>query len=475
MVFTSLTFLIFIAIVVTIYLALPQKIKPQFLIIASLVFYFWWKMWAPIFIVAFALFNYIMAKLIAKQSSKKRLILLSSISLSVVLFFVFRYHIFDGIINALIRAEGVDIKILFPLGFSYYMFKCVSYLIDVNNKTIEPVKRFDHFLLYVTYFPEVSMGPITRAVDFVPQISIEKHSSADTINKGLVLVAWGFFKKIVFADKLASIIAPYYADISLANNGLTWFIVAFGFLIQLYLDFSAYTDISIGVSKMLGYNIKHNFKAPFFSYSISEFWRKWHISLSSWLSDYVFAPLQFLLRSLGKLASIIPALITFTLIGVWHGGTSAYLVFGASMGVLVAIDALFAKRRKRLKKKLPKPIFNTISFLLTMILNIIVFIFMRVPVASDGFVIIGKYIFNFATWSNALNLKLEFAIVFSLGIIMTILSHLVEKNTDNFLQRFCKLKLPVMWLVYLVVIFTIILFGYYGPGYDPIEFIYLGF
>ncbi|MBN2879004.1 MAG: MBOAT family protein [Clostridia bacterium] len=476
MAFTSLTFIIFAAITVAVYALLPQKAKHIFLIAASLVFYFWWKAWAPVFIIAYALFNYFMALAIAKsEGSKKRILLFTAIGASIILFFIFRYHILDGILSAIVNPNGIDISILFPLGFSYYMFKSVSYLIDVNNKTFEKVNKFDYFLLYVVYFPEVSMGPITRAVDFVPQISKEKSITAQSINKGLVLVAWGFFKKIIFADRLASLIAPYYSDINTAGNGSAWFLIAAGFLLQLYLDFSAYTDISVGVSKMLGYEIKHNFKAPFFSYSIPEFWRKWHISLTSWLLDYVFTPLQFLLRSLGKFASIIPAIITFTLIGVWHGGTSAYLMFGFLMGLLVAVDALIAKSRKKLKKKMPKALFNTVSLILLTIINIIVFLFMRVPDAQTGLNIIVRHMFDFGSWTAASTLTLEFYIVMALSLIMTIISHILELKTDEFTERFIKLKQPLLWIVYLAVIFAVILFGHYGPGYDPIEFIYMGF
>ena len=476
MAFTSLTFLLFAAVVVAAYALLPQKAKHYFLIGASLVFYFWWKVWAPVFIIIYALFNYFMAIVIAKSDgAKKRVMLYSAVGISVILFFIFRYHILDGIVNAIVNPNGVDISILFQLGFSYYMFKSVSYLIDVNNKTFEKVKRFDYFLLYVTYFPEVSMGPITRAMDFVPQIGEEKRINTQTINKGLVLVAWGFFKKIIFADRLASLIAPYYSDINTAGGGWAWFLIAAGFLLQLYLDFSAYTDISVGVSKMLGYEIKHNFKAPFFSYSIPEFWRKCHISLTSWLLDYVFTPLQFLLRSLGKFASIIPAVITFTLIGVWHGGTSAYLMFGFLMGLLVAFDAMIAKSRKKLKKKTPKILFNMVSLILLTIINIIVFLFMRVPDAKMGFSIIGKYMFNFSSWAAVSTLTPEFYIVLALSLIMTIVSHIIELKTPEFTERFAKLKQPLLWIVYLIAIFAVILFGHYGPGYDPVEFIYMGF
>jgi D-alanyl-lipoteichoic acid acyltransferase DltB (MBOAT superfamily) len=354
------------------------------------------------------------------------------------------------------------------------MFKSISYLIDVNNGTVEATNRFDRFLLYVTYFPEVSMGPISRAVDFLPQIETEKHVNAVSVNKGLALIAWGFFKKIVFADMLASMISPYYTDLTLSGNGFVWFLAAAGFLLQLYLDFSAYTDISIGVSTMLGYNIKPNFKAPFFALSISEFWRRWHITLSSWLLDYVFTPLQFIMRKLKRFASVIPALITFTLIGVWHGGTSAYLVFGFLMGVLVAIDSLISKRRKKLKKTLPKPLFNTVSIIITILVNILVFVFMKAGLASDGFAIIGS-IFRFSTWSMSTGLGLKFFIIFGLSIVVTVLSHLIERKQEIFLNKFSAMKQPVLWLVYLAVIFVVILFGYYGPGYDPIEFIYIGF
>ena len=408
-----------------------------------------------------------------KKKSKKFFILVLFASISILLFFVFRYGILNGLLDIFAGGQS-SIRILFPLGFSYYMFKSISYLIDVNNSTIEPAKRFDRFLLYVTYFPEVSMGPISRAADFLPQIEISKSINVVAVNKGLALVAWGFFKKIIFADMLASMISPYYSDLRLSGNGFVWFLVSAGFLLQLYLDFSAYTDISIGVSTMLGYRIKPNFKAPFFALSISEFWRRWHISLSSWLLDYVFTPLQFYMRKLKKFASVIPALITFTLIGVWHGGTSAYLVFGFSMGVLVAIDSLISKRRKKLKKTLPKALFNTVSVILTMVLCVIVFVFMKASTAADGAAIIGS-IFKFGTWSPNTGLGSGFFIFFGLSVIVTVLSHLVETKQDKFLERFVLVKQPVLWLVYLTLIFAVILFGYYGPGYDPIEFIYLGF
>ena len=473
MTFTTLSFLIFVAIVVFVYLLLPQKAKPYFLIAASLVFYGWWKLWAPLFIVAYALFIYAAARLMVKNKSKKFFVLVLFSGISVLLFFIFRYGIFGGLIDIL-AGGSTSIQILFPLGFSYYMFKSISYLIDINNGTVEAANRFDRFLLYVTYFPEVSMGPISRAVDFLPQIETEKRVNAVLVNKGLALIAWGFFKKIVFADMLASMISPYYTDLTLSGNGFVWFLAAAGFLLQLYLDFSAYTDISIGVSTMLGYNIKPNFKAPFFALSISEFWRRWHITLSSWLLDYVFTPLQFIMRKLKRFASVIPALITFTLIGVWHGGTSAYLVFGFLMGVLVAIDSLISKRRKKLKKTLPKPLFKTVSIIITILVNILVFVFMKAGLASDGFAIIGS-IFKFSTWSMSTGLGFKFFIIFGLSIVVTVLSHLIERKQETFLEKFSEMKQPVLWLVYLAVIFVVILFGYYGPGYDPIEFIYIGF
>ena len=148
---------------------------------------------------------------------------------------------------------------------------------------------------------------------------------------------------------------------------------------------------------------------------------------------------------------------------------------GFLMGLLVAFDALIAKGRKKLKKKMPKALFNTVSLILLTVINIIVFLFMRVPDAQQGFSIIGKYMFNFGSWTGVSTLTLEFYIVLALGFVMTIISHIIELKTPEFLNGFVKLKLPVMWVVYLIVIFAVILFGHYGPGYDPVEFIYMGF
>lgn len=472
----SFSFLIFLITVVFIYNLLPQKAKANFLLLMGLFFYFCWHKWAPIFIVLYALFSHSTASAIKKNPKEKNFELLYFTSLSIIMFVFFRYTNFLNLsINSLLHPFGTGISFIFPLGFSYYMFKCISYVIDVYQNKLEQEIHFKDFLLYVCWFPELSMGPITRAVDFLPQIKKEKKFDPMLLYEGFVLILWGFAKKLLLADRIAFLIKnSSYIDGSI-NNGFTWLIVSFAFLIELYLDFSAYTDISVGISHMLGYEVKHNFNAPFFATSISDYWRRWHISLSSWLADYVFTPLQFMWRKYGIYASVFSAIITFLLIGMWHGIGLHYILYGLFMGILVAFDAVFAKQRKSLKKKLPGVIFTSVGIILTLFANILLIIFFHMPKAKDAFSVIFNYIFNFKTWSIHTGLGLYFYLLLVIGLIITIFSHLIEANRKGFFIMWFKIPLVIRWAVYYCIIFATLIYGIYGPVYNASDFIYMVF
>lgn len=472
----SFTFVIYLIAVVFIYNLLPQKAKLNFLLFVGLFFYFCWHKWAPIFIVLYALFSYSTASTIKKHQEEKNFELLYFISLSILTFVLFRYTNFLNLsINSILHPFKTGISFIFPLGFSYYMFKCISYVIDVYQDKLEPETNFKNFLIYVCWFPELSMGPITRAVDFLPQIYKEKKFEPMRFYEGFVLIIWGFAKKLLLADRISFLIKnSSYVDGSI-NNGLTWFIVSFAFLIELYLDFSAYTDISVGISHMLGYEVKHNFNAPFFATSISDYWRRWHISLSSWLADYVFTPLQFVWRKWGIFASVFSAIITFLLIGMWHGIGLHYIVYGFLMGVLVAFDAVFAKQRKRLKKKLPGIMFLSLGIILTLCTNVLLIIFFHMPSAKDAFIVIFNYIFNPKTWSINTGLGLYFYILLLISIIITVFSHLIESNRNGFFTIWFKIPLVIRWVVYYCIIFATLIYGIYGPQYNASDFIYMVF
>lgn len=472
----SFSFLIYLIIVVFIYNLLPQKAKLNFLLLAGLFFYFCWHKWAPIFIILYALFCYHTALTIKKHPGGKKFELLYFVGVSILIFTFFRYtNLLNISINSLLDLFETGMSFVFPLGFSYYMFKCISYTIDVYQDKIEPETRFRNFLTYVCWFPELSMGPITRAIDFLPQINKEKKFEPTLLYEGFILILWGFAKKLLLAERMASLIKnSSYVDGSI-NNGLTWFIVSFAFLIELYLDFSAYTDISVGISHMLGYEVKHNFNAPFFATSISDYWRRWHISLSSWLADYVFTPLQFIWRKYGIYASVFSAIITFLLIGMWHGIELHYIIYGLFMGVLVAFDAVFSKQRKSLKKKLPAVIFAPLGIILTLCANILLIIFFHMPKAEDAFKVIFNYILDFKTWSIHTGLGIYFYTLLIVSIIITVFSHLIESNRQGFFTSWFKIPLVIRWVVYYCIIFATLIYGIYGPVYNASDFIYMSF
>lgn len=471
--FTSITFLVFLAVVLLVYLLIPHRARAVFLLITSLVFYGFYALWAPAFIALFSLGFYLSARKIHRTEHKRLLLLLTVIGCTVVLYFFLRYSdIWNTFISALSAPGGIQLRIVFPLGFSYYMFKCISYLLDVYHEKIVPERNYLHFLLYTAYFPEISLGPITRASDFLPQIEKEKPFSERDLSTGFFMILWGFFKKLIFADGLAILISPYYGAVSTLGSGLGWLAVCFAYFIQLYLDFSAYTDISVGISRMMGFDIKHNFNAPLIAQNMSEYWRRWHITLYTWFSDYVFLPLQFSWRRLNIFASALAALVTLSISGVWHGVTPGFLIWGILMGICVAFDALVAKKRKKLKKKMPAWLFVGLGITITLLINTLVLSFTRAKSAGDAFYILGR-IFNFSSWSaSGLDTALWTALL--LGIAATVVSHLLEWKRASLTVGLYKLPIIIRWGAYLVMLFAIILFA--AGGTDIVGgFIYAQF
>lgn len=471
--FTSITFIVFLAIVLVVYLLVPHRARAVFLLIASLVFYGFYALWAPVFIALFSLGFYLAARKIHRAENKRLPFLLTVVGCMLVLYFFLRYSdIWNTFVSALSAPGGISIRIVFPLGFSYYMFKCISYLLDVYHGKIEPERSFLRFLLYTAYFPEISLGPITRASDFLPQLDREKPFSQQDIGTGFFMILWGFFKKLIFADKLAILIAPYYGAVTTLGSGLGWLAVCFAYFIQLYLDFSAYTDISVGISRMLGFDIKHNFNAPLIAQTMSGYWRRWHISLYTWFSDYVFTPLQFSWRRLNIFASVLAALATLSISGVWHGVTPGFLIWGVLMGVCVALDALVAKKRKKLKKKLPAWLFVGFGIIGTLLINTLVLSFTRARSAGDAFFILGR-IFSFSSWSSS-GMNAVFWTALLLGVAVTVVSHLLEWKRPQLTTGLYKIPIAVRWGAYLIMLFAVILFA--AGGTDIVGgFIYAKF
>jgi D-alanyl-lipoteichoic acid acyltransferase DltB (MBOAT superfamily) len=225
------------------------------------------------------------------------------------------------------------LKIILPIGISFYTFKNISYLIDIDNEKIEPTKNWVVFSAYVSFFPNLLAGPIDRANTFIPQLEKKRVFDYNQAIFGLKQILWGLFKKLVIANNCNTITNNIFSNYQNLPAS-TLLLGAFFFIIQLYADFSGYSDMAIGFSRLIGFNLTKNFNYPFFAKNISEFWQRWHISLTSWMTVYVFTPLTFSFRKLRKTGLIIAIIINFIIVGLWHGANFTYLLFGLIQGCL---------------------------------------------------------------------------------------------------------------------------------------------
>ena len=304
MLFNSFHFLMFFPIVVGLYYALPQKFRWILLLIASYYFYMSWKAEYIILIVASTLVDFGAGLAIENADSKKRkqLWLFLSLFVNLGLLFTFKYWDFfnDSIRDTLnlfsIQFDPSTLKLLLPVGISFYTFQTLSYTIDIYYDKIKPIKHVGIFATYVSFFPQLVAGPIERAKHLIPQFYNKVVFEYERVKNGLLLMLWGFFVKIVIADRLAILVNTVYKhdeshNYLLDHTGASLFIASFFFMFQLYLDFSAYSNIAIGAARVLGFDLQSNFRRPYLATSISDFWHRWHISLSTWFRDYVYIPL----------------------------------------------------------------------------------------------------------------------------------------------------------------------------------------
>lgn len=343
MVFNSVGFALFFPIVFLLYwFVFGKNFKTQntLLLFASIVFYCLAD-WKFIFLLAFSGFvNFYLAKAIAKkeEGGGRKLLFYSGVVFNVGILLYFKYfNFFIQSFVTLFNYSGGSLgftpfHILLPLGISFFTFQLIGYLIDVNNEEIEPTSDLLSFFTYLAYFPKILSGPIERVQQFLPRIQKKREFNYSIAVDGLRQFLWGLFKKVVIADNLTSVV-----DFIFENHqnmaGSILFIGGILYLISLYADFSGFTDMACGVSKLLNIKIVNNFAFPFFSTNISDFWKKWHISLTTWMMDYVFTPLTFVLRKYKKYGLILSVILTFLLVGLWHGANLTFIVFGVMHGL----------------------------------------------------------------------------------------------------------------------------------------------
>lgn len=346
MLFNSIEFLVFLPIVFALYWMLRKSVKWQniFLLLASYVFYAWWDWRFLGLLVGMSVVAWISGFLVTKPR-KPKLWLITNIVLDLGVLAIFKYYNFfvGSFANLFGLQDSIhSLKIVLPLGISFFTFQAIAYVVDVYKRKIEPTNLVD-CLLYIGFFPKLLAGPIERPTNLIPQIQKERVFEYDLAVDGCRQILWGLFKKVVIADNCALYVNKVYGDYA-NQSGSTLLLAAILYTIQIYGDFSGYSDMAIGSAKLLGFRFRDNFLFPYFSRNMNEFWRRWHISLNTWFIDYVYIPLGGSRN--GKWQTIRNIMIVFLLSGLWHGADWSFVAWGAYHGLLLVLLILLNRNTK---------------------------------------------------------------------------------------------------------------------------------
>ena len=480
MLFNSIQFLIFFPVVLALYFATPHRYRWGLLLAASYYFYMSWRAEYVILIIVSTLVDYFVARQMGQttQKSGRRLLLLLSLISNLGLLFAFKYfNFFNDSARAIFNQFNLFYNVpafeaLLPIGISFYTFQTLSYTIDVYRGQKKPEKHLGIFALYVAFFPQLVAGPIERSVRLLPQFRETYTFDYERVGNGLKLMAWGFFKKLVIADRLAPIVNGVYNDPT-DYTGWPLILSTYFFAFQIYCDFSGYSDIAIGAARIMGYDLMENFRRPYFAESVAEFWRRWHISLSTWFRDYLYIPLGG--SRVSKPAWYLNLMIVFLVSGLWHGANWTFVVWGALHGVYMVLaiwlGGLFVWARNFLNLQKAPRLQNLLQIVMTFHLVTFAWIFFRANSIAEAVYII-RHLFIGLDLSTIY--KLEGGIYSAtFGVSMILLLLLIQMiQTRISLPQFVAAR-PVWmrWAFYYTLAMTILIFGQFGT----VEFIYFQF
>lgn len=354
--FVSLGFALFLAAALLVFHCSPARFRPSVLLVVSLAFYASWSPWHVPLLLLVTAAVYLVARQIEGRREQPRL-RLTAVAVTALLVLLTFFKCSQWLVDA-IQAKAsdgaIDLSVLLvaPLGLSYYLFKLLGYLLDVYWEKLPAQRSYLALALHASFFPQIVSGPIQRADDFFEQLPVLKTPVPDQFLAGLRRILFGLFKKVVIADQLAVVVTHVHVD-PLRLSSLELLLGAYAFSLEMYADFSGITDIAIGVGLLFGIRGPENFDRPFFAQDLQDYWRRWHMSLTSWLTDYLFTPLRMAFRNLGNVGLSLAIFFNMVAVGVWHGPRWTYLVFGAINGVLMIGSALTLKRRNKFLKKRP--------------------------------------------------------------------------------------------------------------------------
>ena len=501
MLFNSFAFAIFLPIVFILYWALPKKCQWLVILVSSYYFYMSWNAKYALLIACSTLVTWVSGILFgicrkkgAGLTLKKWIVAVSFlVNLSILGFFkYFDFALYN--VNVLLERAGLQVierpfDLVLPVGISFYTFQALGYTMDVYRGDIEPEKNILKYALFVSFFPQLVAGPIERSKNLLIQIAQidqtnwKKLFDYDRIASGLQIMLWGYFQKMVIADRIAILVNTVY-DSWYFYGTVELVLAAAAFSIQIYCDFASYSTIAIGAAKVMGFTLMENFDTPYFSRSIREFWRRWHISLSTWFKDYLYIPLGG--NRCGRLRRHLNMMVTFLVSGLWHGASWHFVVWGGIHGIFQVIAAETRRIRDRIYEKTHTKCtsfsFRFGQMVSVFLLTTFAWIFFRAASLTQACSYIGR-IFTKPDWKvltdgTIYQLGLERVemniLMASLCILFAadLIKYRNRETLDVFLRRQCAW---FRWLVVAVLFAFIFLFGIYGPGFDAGQFIYFQF
>lgn len=494
MLFNSLSFLIFFPIVVSIYFIIPKKIKYLWLLAASYYFYMCWNVKYAFLLLFSTVVTYVSGLLIQKikdssdRASLKQIVVAICVICNLGVLFFFKYYnnaIYNAfkvfsLININVNIPAFDVVL--PVGISFYTFQALGYTLDVYRGEIKAEKNIFRYALFVSFFPQLVAGPIERSGNLLKQLARPTKFSFRRFREGMLLMLWGYFLKIVMADRIAIFVDAVYGNYT-EFKGLYLVIATILFGIQIYCDFAGYSTIAMGAARILGIKLCENFDAPYLSCSVSEFWRKWHMSLTSWFKDYVYIPLGG--NRKGKIRKYFNVMAVFLLSGLWHGAGLSYIVWGGLNGVFQVIGDIIKPIREKaydfLNIKEDNKAVNILRVILTFALIDFTWIFFRAESFLQAVDIIKSIFsdFNFRILSDGtlFNCGLNKAnfIFLLVTIVILLFADYCKKKGIVIRDYVVKLKFGYRCLFFVLVIMFLLIFGKYGPAYDPAKFIYFQF
>lgn len=500
MLFNSFSFLVFFPIVAIVYFLIPQRIKYLWLLGASYYFYMSWNPKYALLMLAVTVITYgagLLMTVCGRKSGRrgkrlKTVCIFGGIVLLLGILFVFKYYGFAvesvgkafAVFHISVQMPAFDI--LLPVGISFYTFQGLGYIIDVYRGETAAEKNFLRYALFLSFFPQLVAGPIERSKNLLNQIYEPHKFDAGRVKDGLLLMGWGFFQKLVIADRIAILVDEVYGNY-LSYSGLQLLLATILFAFQIYCDFGGYSDIAVGAARVMGFTLTKNFRSPYCAVTVSEFWRNWHISLTTWFRDYIYIPLGGNRR--GRLWKYRNLLLTFTLSGLWHGAGWNYVIWGGLNGLYQVAGDLTAPLRACLQEKLHIRTecgsYRLFRRLITFAAVDFSWFFFR----ADGFKIALQMLRHgfqnvglptFFSQENLLGIntmvlseKNFFVMLLSLVLLMWVDNR--KRRGVDFKGILARQNIWFRWLVYYGLIFSILIFGIYGPGYDASAFIYFQF